>query len=143
MPCYVRFIETDPQDLSPPDSRARKERTKKMNVPRDLERRSFFKGVFGCAVLVGMMTLSGSPPAQADDDCQRRIVKADHNLHEAAERHGWSSKQAERWRHELQKAREYCWEHNHRWWDEDERRWHTERDWDDHDRDRERPRPNA
>jgi hypothetical protein len=21
----------------------------------------------------------------------------------------------------------------HRWWDEHEHRWHTERDWDDHD----------
>ena len=109
-----------------------------MDTRQDLERRSFLRGVFGCAALIGLMTLSGSPPAKADDDCQRRIVKADHELHEAAEHHGWNSKQAAHRRHELQEAREYCWKHNHRWWDEDERRWHTDRDWDDRDHDRDR-----
>jgi len=72
------------------------------------------------------------------DDCQRRIAKADHKLHEAVEHHGWESPQAERWRHELREARAYCWEHSHRWWDEDGRRWHTEHDWDDHDHDHDR-----
>jgi hypothetical protein len=38
----------------------------------------------------------------------------------------------------LHEAREYCWAHAHRWWDEDGRRWHTDRDWDEHDHDRDR-----
>ncbi len=110
-----------------------------MEDPYDAQRRGFLKGVFGFAALLGLMTLSGAPVANADrDDCQHRIIKADHKLHEAVERHGWNSKQAEHWRHELHEAREYCWTHSHRWWDEDERRWHTERDWDDHDHDHDR-----
>lgn len=111
-----------------------------MDPRQNLERRSFLTGVFGCAMLIGLMTLSGAPVSKADDDCQSRIIKADHKLHEAAEHHGWNSKQAAHWRHELQEAREYCWQHSHRWWDEDERRWHTDRDWDDHDHDRDRDR---
>jgi hypothetical protein len=38
----------------------------------------------------------------------------------------------------LREAREYCWEHSHRWWDEDGHRWRSGRDWDDHDHDRDR-----
>lgn len=57
------------------------------------EKRNFLKVVFGCAALVGLMTLSGTPVVKADnDDCQLRITKADHKLHEAAEHHGWNSK---------------------------------------------------
>jgi hypothetical protein len=69
------------------------------------------------------------------DDCQKRIAKADHKLHEAIEHHGWQSSQADHWRNELAEARSYCWEHSHRWWDEDGHRWHSDRDWDDHDHD--------
>jgi hypothetical protein len=62
-------------------------------------------------------------------------VKADHRLHEAAAKHGWDSPEAAKGRQELTLAREYCWEHGHRWWDEDAQRWHTDRDWDEHDHD--------
>ena len=78
----------------------------------------------------------GTPVLRADDDCQKRIIKADHKLHEAAEHHGWDSPDARHWREELSAARSWCWEHNHRWWDEDGHRWHSDRDWDDHDHDR-------
>jgi hypothetical protein len=54
------------------------------------------------------------------------------------EHHGWESRQAEHWRHELGEARAYCWEHSHHWWDEDGRRWHDQHDWDDHDHDHDR-----
>jgi hypothetical protein len=80
----------------------------------------------------------GAKTLRADDDCQKRIARADHRLHEAAEHHGWDSPQAQRWRHELHEAREYCYQHNHRWWDEDERRWRSDRDWDDRDHDHDR-----
>ena len=82
---------------------------------------------------VGLLFLA--PRAAADDACQRRTEHAEHKLHEAIEHHGYESKQAERGRHELREAREYCWEHAHRWWDVEGNRWHTERDWDDHDHD--------
>jgi len=79
--------------------------------------------------------LFASGTAVRADECQKRIIKADHKLHEAIDKHGGQSSQAEHWRHELAEARSYCWEHGHRWWDEDGHRWHTERDWDDHDHD--------
>lgn len=86
----------------------------------------------------GLMTalfLGGAALVRADDDCQKRIRRTDHNLHEAIEHHGVRSEQAEHWRHELAEARAYCWDHSHRWWDEDANRWRTEHDWDDRDHD--------
>lgn len=90
------------------------------------------------AALAGLLLFAGAPSAKADydDGCQRRVARADHKLHEAAERHGWDSRQADHWRHELAEARARCWRERHRWWDEDGRRWRNDRDWDDHDHDR-------
>lgn len=85
--------------------------------------------------LLAALFFGGAVLVRADDDCQKRIHKADHNLHEAIERHGVRSEQAEHWRHELAEARSYCWDHSHRWWDADANRWRTDRDWDDHDHD--------
>jgi len=87
-------------------------------------------------VLAGFLAFIGASQVRANDDvCQRTVARADHNLHEAIEHHGYFSKQANHWRHELAEARELCWESRHRWWDEDFHRWHTDRDWDDHDHD--------
>jgi len=91
--------------------------------------------VLTCLAFAGAFLLAGATVVRADD-CQKRIAKADHKLHQAIDKHGWQSSQAEHWRHELAEARSSCWEHGHRWWDEDGHRWHTERDWDDHDHDR-------
>jgi len=102
---------------------------------------SYFLGktVLAGAAMTGFLLFAGTPRLRADDDdCQQRIVKADHKLHEAAEHHGWESKQAQHWRHELAEARSWCWEHHHHWWDEDGHRWRTDRDWDDHDHDHDR-----
>lgn len=75
--------------------------------------------------------------ASADDDgCQRRTALADHKLHEAIERHGYHSRQADHWRHELHEARERCWRERQQWWNEHEHRWQRAHDWDDHDHDR-------
>jgi hypothetical protein len=92
------------------------------------------------AAFAGVLLFTGAPSVRADDEgsCQQRIAKADHRLHEAAEHHGWQSKQAENARHQLHDAREYCWSRAHKWWDEDARRWHTDHDWDDRDHDRAR-----
>jgi len=94
--------------------------------------------VCGTAILAGGLLVTGAPRASADDDCQRKLRHADHELDRAVEKHGYNSRQADHWRHELHEAREWCWEHSHRWWDEHERRWHDQRDWDDHDHDHDR-----
>ena len=97
----------------------------------------FGNTALAAAALAGVLMLTGAPRLSADDgDCQRRIARADHRLHEAIEHHGYRSEQAERRRHELHEARERCWNAHHRWWDEDAHRWHAERDWDDHDHER-------
>jgi hypothetical protein len=94
-----------------------------------------FRAVLSAFALGAALFFAGATPLRADDDCQRRIARADHKLHEAAEHHGWDSPQAAKYRHELAEARSWCWEHSHRWWDEDGHRWRTDHDWDDHDHD--------
>ena len=99
----------------------------------------FGKMALAAVALAGFLMFTGAPLLRADnDDCQRRVARADHRLHEAIEHHGYRSQQAERRRHELREARERCWNTRHRWWDEHERHWRTERDWDDHDHDHDR-----
>ena len=92
--------------------------------------------VCGTAILAGGLLVTGAPRANASDDCQRRLAHADRELDRAIEKHGYNSRQADHKRHELREAREWCWEHRHRWWNEHERRWHEQRDWDDRDHDR-------
>jgi hypothetical protein len=92
------------------------------------------------AALAGFLLFTGAPRLRADDDdCQRRIARADHRLHEAIEHHGRESRQADHARAQLHEARERCWNRGKRWWDEDGHRWRSERDWDDHDHDHDRP----
>ena len=83
-----------------------------------------------------MMTAVPRAYAESEERCQRRIQHAEHELHEAIERHGRRSRQADHERRELHEARERCWREHHRWWDEHERRWHQDHDWDDRDHDR-------
>lgn len=83
-------------------------------------------------VFAGALLFVGTSAVRADD-CQKRTTNADHKLHEAIEKHGPNSPEAQHWREELSEARHYCWEHNHKWWDEDTHRWHDQQDWDDHD----------
>ena len=52
---------------------------------------------WAAAALAGFLMFTGVPRLLADnDDCQRRVVRADHRLHEAIEHHGYVSHQAER-----------------------------------------------
>ena len=92
------------------------------------------------AALAGTLALISAPAVRADNqrDCQRRIARADRRVHQAVQRYGWQSRQADNARYQLRQEREYCWSHVHRWWDEDGRRWRTDRDWNDHDHDHER-----
>jgi hypothetical protein len=107
-----------------------------------LIKNTFAKTFLAGAALSGFMLFT-TPSVRADEhECQEHISKADRKLHEAIEKHGYRSRQAEHERRELREARERCWNTNHRWWDEDERRWRSDRDWrdDDHERyEHERP----
>jgi hypothetical protein len=96
-----------------------------------------FLGKWALAALAvaAFTVMAGVPKLHADDDCQRRIAHADHRLHEAIEHYGYQSREAAEARHELHEEREHCWKANNRWWDEDRRRWHDQRDWDDRDHD--------
>jgi hypothetical protein len=98
-----------------------------------------WKKTLAGVALAGFLMFTGVPSLRANNDyCQRRVVRAEHRLHEAIEHHGYRSRQAERGRHELRESRERCWNTSHRWWNEHEHRWHTDRDWDDNDHDRDR-----
>jgi hypothetical protein len=88
------------------------------------------------AIGVALLGFTAMPPAHADDKedaCKHRIEQANHKLHDAIDHHGATSSQADHARHDLQEAREQCWRENHKWWDDDEHRWHDQQDWDDHD----------
>ena len=107
-----------------------------------------WRSILGTTALAASLTLfTGAGITKADDECRERTARADHRLHEAIERHGYESREAEHARVELREAREYCYEHSHRWWDVEGNRWHSDRDWNDHDhdrdydRDRDRERP--
>src|SRR5215831_3249666 len=66
--------------------------------------KKFLKRVLlATAAIVGLLAFAATPRASAADydGCQKRIYKADHKLHEAVERHGWNSRQADHARHEL------------------------------------------
>ena len=105
-----------------------------MQVLNHTKANLFIRRLLTGATMAAVLMFVGTPRAAADDDdCQRRTAYADHKLHEAIEDHGYYSRQAEHWRHELHEARERCWKVRLQWWDEDERRWHHDRDWDDHD----------
>ena len=93
--------------------------------------------VLAGAILTVVLLFTAVPRLYAEDvdQCQRRVAHAEHELHQAIEKHGRNSKQANHERRELHEARERCWRERHQWWDEHERRWHKERDWNEHDHD--------
>lgn len=96
------------------------------------------KWLMSLAVMAGLLCFTAVPRVHAndrDEECQRRVARADHHLHEAIEHYGPQSPQADHERHELREARERCWKEHHRWWDEDQHKWHEEHDWDEHDHD--------
>ncbi len=95
------------------------------------------KSLLALVTVAAFLLSAVAPRLQAEDQdrCQRRVAHAEHELHEAIDKHGRHSKQANHERRELHEARERCWSERHQWWDEHEHRWHTDRDWDEHDHD--------
>ena len=115
-----------------------------MSIERQSKRLGLGRMLLAGAALAAFLLFAGAPQVRADHErnCQRRIAKADHRLHEAIEHHGYRSEQAEHARHELGEERQRCWDTYHRWWNEDDRRWHTDRDWHDDDHERYRDHDN-
>lgn len=99
---------------------------------RTTSTRWYSKFALATAGFTGFMMLLGAPQLRADG-CQKRTERAAHHLRQAIDHHGPDGPQAHRARHELDEAREYCWQKEHRWWDSDAHRWHTDHDWDDND----------
>jgi hypothetical protein len=106
-----------------------------VNIMEDGGKRSIWgKFCLGGITLSAALALYVAAPAVRADSCQDRVIKADHNLHDEAAKHGWDSPQANKARAELNSARSWCWDHEHKWWDEDAHAWRTEH-WDEHDHD--------
>ena len=80
------------------------------------------------AALTGFLAGPGAPLPRAElPGKNRRLRSQAPRSHRA---HGVASKEAEHWRAELNAERDRCWNKEHKWWDEDGHRWHTEHDWD-------------
>jgi len=73
------------------------------------------KSLLSLVILTAVLLCAVVPRLQAEDldECQRRVAHAEHDLHEAIERHGHHSKQANHERRELHNARERCWRDRH------------------------------
>ena len=70
----------------------------------------FGQAVVAGIMLAGLALFAGAPSAKANDgdDCNRKINYANWRLHEAIEDYGYSSPQANYWRHELHEVYEHC-----------------------------------
>jgi hypothetical protein len=81
-----------------------------MQLHTHLGKSLFGKAALATAALGGFLFFAGAPKAQAADrdDCERRISRTEYRLHEAIEDHGYYSRQANHWRHELNEAYERC-----------------------------------
>jgi F0F1-type ATP synthase membrane subunit b/b' len=71
-----------------------------------------FSKVGICALALVCALLLVPTQGQAKDNCEKRVQKAEENLHNAERRHGEHSRQAEERRHQLEEARERCHEHH-------------------------------
>jgi hypothetical protein len=87
----------------------------------------FVKATLAATVLGGFLLFAGAPSAKANDwnDCDRRVDRAEWKLHEAIERHGYYSRQADHWRHELREEQERCRRERREW---------REHEWREHQR---------
>lgn len=80
--------------------------------------------------LTGFAMLSAAPRAHADD-CKKQTEKAVKDWHKAVQHEGTKSDAAKYAKHEVRNAQQACWDTQRRWWDPEEHRWHTDKDFDD------------
>ena len=106
-----------------------------MQAVRDSKPNLLGRAALATAMLGGVLLFAGVSSAEAHDreNCRRRVQRAEWKLEVAIERHGYYSRQANHWRHDLREERERCWHERGRR-REDGRRRHHGRDWDDSDR---------
>ncbi len=101
---------------------------------------SWFQPVLPALLLGTLVFLGGAPKAKANDwdDCNRRIAKVQWQLHEAVEYHGYDSRQARHWRHELNEEYEKQGRLRRKYhYDRDDYRSYNRRDFDRRDYDNE------
>jgi hypothetical protein len=92
----------------------------------------FGKATLAAAAFGGFLLFAGAPSAKANDgrDDDRGVNRAEWNLHEAIERHGYYSRQAQHWRHELREEQQRCWRERERREHRDYGRYRYDRDRD-------------
>jgi hypothetical protein len=101
-----------------------------MNVLIKNREKLLGKAALATAALGGVLLFAGAPAAKANDgrDGDRRVDRAEWNLHEAIERHGYYSRQADHWRHELREEQARRWRERREHHDYNGRRYYRERD---------------
>jgi hypothetical protein len=67
----------------------------------------FGKAALATAALGGIFLFAGVPSAKADN-CSQRVARAEHELGEAIEDHGYNSREANYWRYQRHEALEAC-----------------------------------
>src|SRR5258706_943087 len=95
------------------------------------------KAAIASTVLGVILSVASVPLARADEErskCQHHIEKAEDKLSRAISRHGERSSQARTARAHLAAERHNCWARHNAWYNAQERRRHTEQDWDRDDR---------
>lgn len=97
-----------------------------MQLHKHLLKSVFGKTAMATVALSSLFLFGGTLSAKAADrdDCERRIARTEHRLHEAIEDHGYYSRQANHWRHERREAYERCYDRDYRY------REYRYRDWD-------------
>jgi hypothetical protein len=81
-----------------------------MQLHRHLRKSVFGKAALAAVALGGFLFLAGAPNAQAREFRDRPVARYDNfRVHEAVERHGYYSPQANYWRYERREAFEHGW----------------------------------
>jgi len=96
-----------------------------MNAFIENSARLLGRATLATVALGGLLLFAGAPSAKANDweGCDRRVDRAEWKLHEAIEHHGYYSRQADHWRHELREERERCWRERREWRERNDRDW--------------------
>lgn len=66
------------------------------------------KAGISAVLMAAFILLAGITPAQAKDNCEKKMQKAENNLRKEIKKHGERSSQAEYRRRQLEQVREQC-----------------------------------
>lgn len=81
-----------------------------MRVTNSWKEKIIGQAFVAAAALAGILLFAGAPAAAAHgrDKCGRDIARAERKLDESVARHGFYSRQAQHWRHELDEVQDRC-----------------------------------